>query len=61
MAENLEKKQVFQPHALKFLFVCRQDYCLNNGFLLVKSRDAHRLLPMGKTGKNNTKDFVINL
>ena len=43
MAENLEKEQFFQLHALKFLLVCRKDYCLNNSLLLVRSRDAHHL------------------
>ena len=43
MAEILEKKQFFLLHALKFLLVCREDYCLKNGLVLVKSLDAHRL------------------
>ena len=44
MAEILEKGQCFQLHALKFLLVCRVDYCLKDGSLLVKSRDPHRLV-----------------
>ena len=43
MAKILEKKQFFQLYALKFLLLCREDYCLNNGLSLVKSRDADRL------------------
>ena len=53
MAEILEKKQFFQLHVLKFLFLCHEDYCLNNGLLLVKSRDAHRLI------YNKTKIFPL--
>lgn len=52
MAEILEKEQCFQLHALKFFLICREDcltdglfndYCLTDGLLLVKSRDAHHL------------------
>ena len=33
MAENLEKEQFFQLYKQKFLLVCREDYCLKDGFL----------------------------
>ena len=40
IAEILEKEQFFQLCVLKYVLVCREDYCLNNGLLLVKSLDA---------------------
>ena len=43
MAEILEKEQFFQLHALKSFLFAERDYCLNDGLLLIKSPEAHRL------------------